>query len=262
MPEKTKKIWLTGLLHVLLAGLCLGLLSACEPSRPRSYSEFVEDDAGREATLMRCNSDRAASFDDLECKNARRAAAALAAKAEARDRDDLDKESERKRAAARERIAAQQEAARRAAEAAEAAYENELLYGGTKLDPVPPAEGDVETAPDGRYSLQPSNIALPPEPATPVPVSAEPISDRFALKAELPDAYQDELRYGGTKLDSVPPAEGDVEAAPDGRYSPQPSNIALPPEPAAPKSAEPISDQFAPPAELPAADASLVPGAG
>jgi hypothetical protein len=175
-------------------------LSACQPPPPRSYSEYLEDDVAREATLQRCNSDRATSFGDLECKHARRAAAALAAQVEAAQRAELERESDRKRAAARERIAAQQEATRRAAEAAEAAHEDELLYGGTKLDPLPPPEDamrDIQddqnsVAIDAQSNARPPEgaavaadrqdalplaapvIALPPKPAAVMPVEPNP----------------------------------------------------------------------------------------
>ena len=85
-------------------------LAACEPEAPRSYSEYLEDPIAREATLLRCNSSRDASRGDTECINAKRAAAALAAHSDAEKRRRFEAESERKRAALSERIAARQAA--------------------------------------------------------------------------------------------------------------------------------------------------------
>ena len=151
MIEKIKIISSNAIVRRVLLAACVVPLWACQEPPPRSFTEYLEDDVAREGTLARCNADRAATFDDLECRNARRAAAALAAQAEAERRARLEAESERKRAAARERIAAQQEAARRAAEAArraaEAAYEDQFLYGGTKLETVPPPATDGEPVP-------------------------------------------------------------------------------------------------------------------
>jgi hypothetical protein len=182
----------------LLLGSCLGLLWACEEPRPRSYTEYLGDDVGREATLTRCNADRAATMDDLECKNARRAAGALAAQTEAQGRDRLEAESDRKRAAARERVAAQQEAARRAAEAAQAELEEQALYGGTKLDSLP-AAADANpdaTRDDSLSDQQPATdltqVGDDPvgAPVAPVP---EPVQNN-ALPAAIPSPPATQVR--------------------------------------------------------------------
>ncbi|MEE8307388.1 MAG: EexN family lipoprotein [Gammaproteobacteria bacterium] len=89
-----------------------GLLMGCEEEAPRSYSEYLEDPIAREATLLRCNASRDASRGDAECINAKRAAAALAAKKDADKRRRFEAESERKRTALRERIAAREAAER------------------------------------------------------------------------------------------------------------------------------------------------------
>ena len=112
--------WLTGL-------VCVGLLSACEKPPPRTFEVFMEDRIAREGTLFRCNEEPNGGIDDIECAEAKRAAAVIALRAERERRETLERESELKLAALREEMA---ERARRAREAAilaaaaeEAAYE-------------------------------------------------------------------------------------------------------------------------------------------
>jgi hypothetical protein len=103
------------------------LLTACvEGRQPRSFTEFMDDSIAREGTLVRCNADRAATANDVECINARRAAATIAAQDEAERRSHLEAQSEARLLAARQRHAAQQ-AAERQAEIA-AAVEEQLAY--------------------------------------------------------------------------------------------------------------------------------------
>ena len=116
---------MTGKLGALL--LATGLLVACvEEPLPRSFVEFMDDSLAREGVLARCNADRAATADDIECINARRAAAAIAAQADAGQRERLEAQSEARRLAARQRADAQLEAERQAALAAEA--EAQMAY--------------------------------------------------------------------------------------------------------------------------------------
>jgi hypothetical protein len=222
LSETTNNTGSVGVLSAALAGLCLGLLSACEPPPPRSYSEYLEDDVAREATLERCNLDRVASFSDLECKNARRAAAALAAQAEASHRAELERESDRKRAAARERIAAQQEAARRAEEAAEAAHQVELLYGGTKLDPLSPSQEDMPTVPAGQdpRPVETVSIPMPAEGSAPllhndqderpqsVPLIAPPPQPAAVMPAEQSSAEPEASSLAPASQAVAPPEIG------------------------------------------------------
>jgi hypothetical protein len=101
-----------GLLPLAL-GVCLGVGCAKEPL-PRSYMEFMEDSYAREGVLARCNRDRAETASDAECVSARRAAAAIAARADETLREDREAESEMLLVAARERSANVQQAAQRA----------------------------------------------------------------------------------------------------------------------------------------------------
>jgi len=108
------------------AGL-LCLLCGCEEPQPISFAEFMDDEFARDGTLIRCNENRAATRDDLECANARRAAAAIALREERARREALELESERKIAELRAEIERERAAARlaeqRAQAAARAAYD-------------------------------------------------------------------------------------------------------------------------------------------
>jgi hypothetical protein len=85
------------------------VLAACAPQpEPRTISDFMEDGFARDGVLARCNQDPDAASADEECATARRAAAAVALEAERRERQsELDRESEGKLVAMREREAGQ-----------------------------------------------------------------------------------------------------------------------------------------------------------
>jgi hypothetical protein len=97
--------------------LAAGVLAACTPqSEPRTISDFMEDGFARDGVLARCNQDPDAASADEECALARRAAAAVALEAERRGRQSaLDRESEVKLLAMREREARQAPAGQDAA---------------------------------------------------------------------------------------------------------------------------------------------------
>jgi hypothetical protein len=155
------------------------LLAACEEAPPRGFIEYMEDAVAREATLVRCNQDRPGTALDVECANARRAAAAVAAREDHARRSALEEQSDRKRAELRAQIAAQQAAQRAAQEAAEqaarAAYEAQwgALPDGTEITVttevvVPPTmlqadrtqATDVQAA-DGAVALETTPAAAP-----------------------------------------------------------------------------------------------------
>ncbi len=124
---------------------CLTLV-ACNEPRPRTFTEFLEDAAAREGTLVRCNADRDASANDLECANARRAAAAVALDEERARRAELEAESDRLRSELRDRIAAQQEAEQRAEALRRAMLQ--AAYEAQWVDPDDPdAAAEVEVPP-------------------------------------------------------------------------------------------------------------------
>ena len=175
------------------------LLTACiEEPPPRSMLEFMEDSIAREGTLVRCNADREETAGDLECINARRAAAALAARADAGKRDELEAQSEARLRAARQRYEAQQAAARQAEVAATA--EEQIVYESQWVgepgveepaeqptitaDVAPPPATSAESATiDAASQLEP--ISLPRSVAPPLTTISLPRSAR--LKEYEPD---------------------------------------------------------------------------
>jgi hypothetical protein len=113
-------------------------LTACEQEqRPRTYYEFMEDGFAREGVLVRCNQDREATADDVECANARRAAAAITAQDEQERNAQLERESERKMVAMRGRDEVREQAAAQAVVQAEA--DRQAAYEAQWRDPSKPA---------------------------------------------------------------------------------------------------------------------------
>ncbi len=180
-----ERVWLLAL------GFCLTAGCVDEP-RPRGYLEFMEDSIAREGTLARCNQDRAATAADPECINARRAASSAAARAEATRAERLEAESDLKREALRDRIAAQQAAAQRAEalaqEAQQAAYDAQWTQRSEYVSP--PSVPRAETS---RPSPSPSTWD-PPAPLAAerdqlsfieVPAITSPFAKAFA-EVELP----------------------------------------------------------------------------
>lgn len=113
-----------------VVGCILGLAvlaTACAKPEPRRFEEFMEDSIAREGVLARCNENRKETANDLECANARRAAAGIALMEERARRKALERESEQLIAELRTQIAmrerAKREALAAAVAAAEAAYE-------------------------------------------------------------------------------------------------------------------------------------------
>lgn len=97
------------------------LLVGCEEPQPISFAEFMDDAIARDGTLARCNENREETLNDIECANARRAAAAIALREERARREALELESERKLAALREQVERERAAAREAQLLADAA---------------------------------------------------------------------------------------------------------------------------------------------
>jgi hypothetical protein len=114
-------------------GLCAAFICvACEQSEPRSFEAFMEDGIARDGVLARCDSDPAAS-DEVECANARRAAAAVAAAVERMRSPELEQESERKLVALRDSADRQQHAEQ--LEQAEADAATKAEYEAQWVDP-------------------------------------------------------------------------------------------------------------------------------
>lgn len=127
--------------------LLLVAFTACEQDRPRTYYEFMEDGFAREGVLVRCNRDREATANDVECANARRAAAAIAAQTDKERAEQLARESERKIVAMRDRDDLRQQAAAQAEAVAEA--ERQAAYDAQWRDGAapPPAAGEEDNDP-------------------------------------------------------------------------------------------------------------------
>lgn len=84
--------------------LMAAVLAACAPQpEPRTAYDFMEDGLARDGVLTRCNQDRDGTLTDEECANARRAAAAIALEAERAREPALERASEAKLAALRQR---------------------------------------------------------------------------------------------------------------------------------------------------------------
>jgi hypothetical protein len=115
----------------LRAGLALlmaAALAACAPQpEPRTVLDFMDDGLARDGALTRCNQDRDATLTDVECANARRAAAIVALEGERARESTLERESEDKLVALRQRqerqSVAEQSTAAAALATAEANYE-------------------------------------------------------------------------------------------------------------------------------------------
>ena len=95
------RVWPKAAVTLLFAAA----VAACAPPQPepRTVLDFMEDGLARDGVLTRCNRNREETLADVECANARRAAATLAIEAERARAGDLERESERKLAAVRDR---------------------------------------------------------------------------------------------------------------------------------------------------------------
>jgi hypothetical protein len=158
-----------------LIGACV-LVTACNEPRPRTYTEFMEDAFAREGTLARCNAERDATTNDLECANARRAAVTVALLEERERREALEAESERLRTELRERIAQQQEAERRAEALRRAVLQ--AAYEAQWVDPDNPVDAIALAVPPGLFREPIGNPADalfgPPRAPAPDDHPAEP----------------------------------------------------------------------------------------
>ena len=123
-------------------------MSACDKELPPpSVDELVRNPILLEGVMVRCAQDRSATRYEQECINAREAVDRVEAKENARRREELEVQSERKRAALRRAQQAAAEARRRAAEAERLRKEREYLAQFGQLPPpeVEEGEGDRDT---------------------------------------------------------------------------------------------------------------------
>ena len=137
-----------------LLTVAVGLV-ACDGNRPRTYEFFMEDGLARDGVLARCNQDPHATAGDVECENARRAAATLAAAGEKERNASLAKQSERRLSAMRDREVREDQAVQDAAAAEKAEadagdrFERESLSQlparrELKLAAVTPPQSDIQ----------------------------------------------------------------------------------------------------------------------
>lgn len=166
------KSWIPG--WTIMGLLAAGLVACSEPP-PRTVLEYMEDPVLMEATLARCRQEGAVSSDDVSCSNARRAAARLAAQADAERRARLEAESERAREARRRQEEAA-EAARRQAE--EAARRREQEDYDASWVPAEPPDAAVPTESRGDGPLPaPAVDDAPPQRAVPQESGRTPVDE-------------------------------------------------------------------------------------
>lgn len=174
--------------------IVVAIAGCAEEPVPPSVGEYVADKILLDAAMARCAQNRATMKYEPECVNAREAASILAREAETERRNQLEAQSERKRAALRRAQEAADEARRRSVEVArmreEAAYLAQFSGSG-EATPTPTGE-------DGEPVAQPSPTADPsPVPEeTPVAEYGAPITapaEESATPGDL-DAIREELR--------------------------------------------------------------------
>ncbi len=120
-----------------------GVLAACTKApAPRSVDEFLQNPIMLEAALVRCAQNRSETRYEAECVNAREANKQIAAREEAKRRDEFEKQSERKRQALRRAQQAAATARRRAEEERRRRQEAEYLAQFGELPPDADASGD------------------------------------------------------------------------------------------------------------------------
>jgi hypothetical protein len=162
---------------VSLALLMAAALAACAPQpEPRTSFDFMEDGPARDGVLARCNQDRDATLTDEECANARRAAAAIALEAERAREPALERASEAKLVALRQREDQQAPSEQAAADASVPAFG--VPVGAVMPSMSPSFDVYADRAdPLGRRALEVENV----EP----PANELEIEPELALTTEL-----------------------------------------------------------------------------
>jgi hypothetical protein len=163
-----------------------GLVAGCDAPQPepRSFFVFMEDGIAREGVLARCNRDRHATANDVECNNARRAAAAVAIERERSRSASLEEQSEKKLLALRVRAARDAEALQQAEAEARVAEEQayEQQWRNTKPEdavgsPAPPAfEVAVISPPVNEVLIAPPTLELEELATIPRPFRTDSVS--------------------------------------------------------------------------------------
>jgi hypothetical protein len=158
------------------------LLVACQGSQPgaRTFYDFKEDGVARDGVLSRCDQAPDTSASDPECIAARRAAAAVALEQERARTGGLERQSERKLVAMRDRSARAEQTAEQPASApafgsplggvlpsmdnSASADPYEVQFPGRpafKLGDVEPPSSEVQIV---QPTLKPEDVAVHPAP--------------------------------------------------------------------------------------------------
>jgi hypothetical protein len=186
---------LAGVLRAVGVLLVCAWAAGCEQENPRTFDDFMEDALAREGVLARCNLDRTTTDEDAECEAARRAASAVAAEMEQARKGGLERESERKMIAMRDRVAEQDRAAAEVAARAEA--ERAAAYDAQWRDPTSPRTASAEGVPAPAFGAPLGAFAaaapqddpfaefVPVVPPLEVAAVAPPVSDFQIAEPEL-----------------------------------------------------------------------------
>lgn len=173
----------------------LALLAACGKEPPAvTVPEFMENPRLLEATMVRCAQNRSESRYLAECINARDAVNRMEAAQEKTRREELEKQSERKRQALRRTQEAAAEARRRALETQRRREEQEYLgifdqpAGGSGASA--PSDDSNDFSGSGAESNAPGieiETPLTPDAAEPAmeELPAQPETDLEAIREEL-----------------------------------------------------------------------------
>jgi hypothetical protein len=150
-----------------------GLVAACQGPQPgaRTFYDFKEDGVARDGVLSRCDKDPDAAARDQECVAARRAAAAVAIEEERSRADGLERQSERKLVALRDRSARQEQAEEQATTPGAPAFGSPL---GTVLPSI-----------DGSTSADPYDVRFPGRPSFELDKVQPPSSAVEIVRPEL-----------------------------------------------------------------------------
>lgn len=171
------------------------LLAACsEEPPPVSVSEFMENPRLLEATMVRCAQNRAETKYEAACVNAREAINRIEAAEEKVRRQELEKQSERKRKALRRTQEAAAAARRRTLEERRRREEEEYLGLFDQSAPDAAQPSTTSDAAGGSVPVPAGNaptvdLSPPPEAVEPQPEAAEPApevgTDLSAIREEL-----------------------------------------------------------------------------
>lgn len=161
--------WRGGLATAVLG--CV-LATACSKPDARGFDEFMEDRIAREGVIARCNQNREATENDIECANARRAASTIALREEQARRRELELESDKKLATLRAEIERRDRAKREAMDAAlaaaQAAYEAQWAKDEAAADEVERALQNAAPSPDDAQPVKEFGSPVQP-PVRPAP---------------------------------------------------------------------------------------------